>query len=1252
MSKITNPKGRYEIRDVVGEGGMGVVYRAFDPVMNREVTLKTIRDPQDTAVLELFRRECAVLASLAHPNIVEIFDIGESDDGSVRRPFFVMPLLKGVTLDQLIRSGSPRLSIERCIQMIGQICRGLQVAHDQGLVHRDLKPANIFVLEDDSIKIIDFGVAHLSDQRSVTGLKGTLLYMAPEQLQHLKPTPISDQFSLAVISYEMLTRRHPFGSPGRDDLAQAMIRTTPAPASHINPAVSHSISQVIHKALAKEPYHRFANVREYADCLQKALRNEPIEVFHPSRIEPRLLRAQKAFDEGDWDFAAEIVRELKSESYLNPEIDRLDNSISEALRNNAVEHLLDAARRRFQEQEHLLALQKIQEALNLDPSNRDAIQLRNAIETSRDSRRVEESLRVAQQLLENRAFAQAREGIEKLLTEKPDDARTRAILEEIVRQEREAARLKVDRQQAYEAALQAFRRGDVDTALAKLERHFETDPAHRSVLSPEEVAYQKFYDEVRVKRDQLRSQEAGARKHLAEGRFEAALCVCASLLAESPENVVYKFLRNDAEQGRRREISAFVAGVEKEVAEEDGLNRKVAILEEAQARYPQEQRIEHSLFQVRSRKDLVDSIVKRARTLEAENEFSEALAQWETLGSVHPQYPGLSEEKDRLAKLVLKWTKDAAKANWVALIDQAAKIRNYSSAATIVKDALAEFPGDQDLLSLGENISRLTSRQSKVADQLAQARKLDGEGKLEEALDLLRSAVELAPDQQSVRGALIDSLLKRAGAILDSDWLAAGLLVNEALAIEPRNALAKNLNSLIADKKHSEEVAQCLADIRILQGEGKTVEAIQCLDRAAEKYPREPRLIQVRDSLSQTLSASEGDKLRVKDLQELKRLEAVAKAETDVNGLDTIFEQTRLYRTKYAGEPEFADTLIAIEDRVNSAKGRTSVPEQIPVKAGKGQGVAWLWLHPLWYATAGFALVAVFLFGIFLARRQVHLPARDVVVRIPVAFVADNGVIYRIENATGTDVTSSVETGLVPGVYRLKATRPGFAPVDQPFKLESSFRSHRVTPVWTALPAWLLVRSTPRGVTLLNGQPMTMLGNGDFATELPSGLHTLQWSLGTYVSKLELEVKDGKVTAQSLTASPRVGAIFAVTGLDKITYQTANLGPTFPPPTELPLSVGGEVHEIKSPTGATLVKLPQVDAAHSASVLLTLSLQPPRAPARAATPQPETTPVSVTPVVVSTAPSAEQIRQEQQAEADKRREEKVRRLRQRAGEKP
>jgi serine/threonine protein kinase len=151
--------GRYEVRQILGQGGMGLVYRAYDTVIRREVAVKTILDIPDPASLQLFYKECDVLASMSHPNIVEIFDIGEFEEDGKKKPYFVMPLLPGSTLDAFIRKASHRLTVERTVGIVSQACRGLQAAHDRGLVHRDLKPSNIFVMEDDSVKIIDLDEA-------------------------------------------------------------------------------------------------------------------------------------------------------------------------------------------------------------------------------------------------------------------------------------------------------------------------------------------------------------------------------------------------------------------------------------------------------------------------------------------------------------------------------------------------------------------------------------------------------------------------------------------------------------------------------------------------------------------------------------------------------------------------------------------------------------------------------------------------------------------------------------------------------------------------------------------------------------------------------------------------------------------------------------------------------------------------------------------------------------------------------------
>ncbi len=137
-----------------------------------------------------------------------------------------------------MRNASHRLTVERTIDIMSQTCRGLQAAHERGLVHRDIKPSNIFVMEDDSVKIIDFGVAHMSDAHTTRAQKGTLLYMSPEQIELKALSPASDIFSLSVVCYEAMTGRNPFQRARADEVVDAILRQIPPLAAELNPSVS------------------------------------------------------------------------------------------------------------------------------------------------------------------------------------------------------------------------------------------------------------------------------------------------------------------------------------------------------------------------------------------------------------------------------------------------------------------------------------------------------------------------------------------------------------------------------------------------------------------------------------------------------------------------------------------------------------------------------------------------------------------------------------------------------------------------------------------------------------------------------------------------------------------------------------------------------------------------------------------------------------------------------------------------------
>jgi serine/threonine protein kinase len=481
-------KGRYEIKAVLGEGGMGVVYRAYDPApMNREVAVKTLLEFSDLMSLQLFYKECEVLKSMSHPNIVEIFDIGEFEDEGAQRPFFVMPLLRGQTLDALIRKESHRLTVDRVVDIITQTCRGLQAAHEQGLIHRDLKPSNIFVTEDDSVKIIDFGVAHTIDGRTkaTNSVKGTLLYMAPEQVEFKPVSPQSDIFSLAIVCYEALVRRKPFRGATEDEVRSAILKQIPPPASEINPSVNETISRVIHKAMAKRPRNRFESAREFGEMLQKALRNQPIELFDPSRIQPRMQRASKALDCGDDQLAGEIVGELEAEGNIDPQLE---------------------------EEEDPLALLKIQEILELDPNNVAALGLKSKIDDRRSEYQIEKWLSLASEHVANHAYSHARAALENVLQLRSSEIRAIRLLSDIEADEKRYLDLRQQKAQAYQSALNSWKNGEVSEALSLMGLVLELDRQGAGGSSETSATHQNFYNKVRSEHDAINSGYADAQR--------------------------------------------------------------------------------------------------------------------------------------------------------------------------------------------------------------------------------------------------------------------------------------------------------------------------------------------------------------------------------------------------------------------------------------------------------------------------------------------------------------------------------------------------------------------------------------------------------------------------------------------------------------------------------------------------------------------------------------------------------------------
>jgi tRNA A-37 threonylcarbamoyl transferase component Bud32/tetratricopeptide (TPR) repeat protein len=262
--------GKYKITSILGKGAMGIVYRALDPDINREVAVKTIRfdlvseEDDREEMMERFMREAQAAGKLTHSNIITIYDVGREKDMT----YIVMQLIEGKSLQKVISSGE-RISTEELIQLMDQLCKALDYAHDNGIIHRDIKPANILLDKQGKPFIVDFGVARLetSTLTEAGTTLGTPSYMSPEQVMGKKVDRRSDIFSLGSILYELLTGKRAFQAQSITTVIYKIINEEPVALSEVKKGLPIGFEQIVCKALAKDPKDRYPTCGELAKDL-------------------------------------------------------------------------------------------------------------------------------------------------------------------------------------------------------------------------------------------------------------------------------------------------------------------------------------------------------------------------------------------------------------------------------------------------------------------------------------------------------------------------------------------------------------------------------------------------------------------------------------------------------------------------------------------------------------------------------------------------------------------------------------------------------------------------------------------------------------------------------------------------------------------------------------------------------------------------------------------------------------------------
>ncbi len=273
--------GRYEIREIIGVGGMAVVYKAYDNQENRIVAIKILKEEftSNEEFVRRFKNESKAIAMLSHPNIVKVYDVSFGD----LIQYIVMEYIEGITLKEFIeREGSLRW--KDAVHFTVQILKGLQHAHDKGIVHRDVKPQNIMVFSDGTIKVTDFGIARFarSDQRTITDKAiGSVHYISPEQARGEKTDEKADIYSVGVMLYEMLTGRLPFQAESAVSVAIMQLQRDPQLPTEINGSIPQGLEQITMHAMQKTPERRYQSAGEMLSDLSRFVRDPSITFEYP-----------------------------------------------------------------------------------------------------------------------------------------------------------------------------------------------------------------------------------------------------------------------------------------------------------------------------------------------------------------------------------------------------------------------------------------------------------------------------------------------------------------------------------------------------------------------------------------------------------------------------------------------------------------------------------------------------------------------------------------------------------------------------------------------------------------------------------------------------------------------------------------------------------------------------------------------------------------------------------------------------------
>ena len=811
-SNVPAKIGKYDVIDVIGRGGMGVVYKAIDPHLDRTVAIKMITAgfAENPAQLRRFFVEAKSLASLVHPNIVTVYDLGDFNGN----PYLVMQYLEGEDLDTALVA-KRQLSLFEKTNVIIQVCEGLGYAHRRDVIHRDIKPANIMLCRDSSIKIFDFGIAKMGDQnitKSASQIVGTLYYMSPEQVNGQPLDGRTDLFSTGVVLYQLVTNYLPFKGENTTNTLLKITREPPPPLRDFLSVYPPELEAIVLRALAKDREERYQSADEMAFDLCQIQGHLKQELIARNMEEVAVLMERTDLYKAK-DRLIQVLKIDQQNTCANSLLRDVLGQIQRQEVNAQVTKLRERAEEALAHNQYPVAQECLDRAFSLDKNNAEVGRLRQEVrQVAEDAEKLYQALRTAEAAHSESRLDAAKEAVEEALELAPDDAQAKALYRLI----------------------------------------------HRDWVE-------------RSRQKQMDSFLADARQEISARRFTAALEILKEAEALDPKAPQVQALVESATAGqdqerRRKELDAITREVE-EALNRDDYRTACAKAGEGLSRFPGEgtllrlQVLAEKQRQVEERRLFVDEQLAMARQLLQEKRNEELLKRLEkTLAEIGPE-PRLQSLLSIVRENLQRERLEKRKADCLQKAGELLHSRNYDEALLLLENAVRDLGEDAEIR---EYMEKVRAERSKLVQgtirRVQQESSLDLRSRLlEEALSKSPNEAELQDQLESVQrlGKLVASIASEARALEQAQQFDQALVKWEALRGTYRHYpdLEKNVERVkrLRDEAQVDTHASWVRKIESAMNASDYVTASTLVAQAEQEFPWDPDLMDIKERVAEAL---------------------------------------------------------------------------------------------------------------------------------------------------------------------------------------------------------------------------------------------------------------------------------------------------------------------------------------------------------------------------------------------------------------